>query len=214
MKKTTESIKKTAKKITKLEISILMALIITFSFSLVRFGDVCENIRENVLRLHVIANSDSDNDQSLKLLVRDAVLTKGAELFDGSVNVNNAANKIVPNIGLLEKAALEVIRENGYDYGVKITVGKEFFNTRSYGELTFPAGEYEAVRVIIGSGEGHNWWCVMFPPMCLPAASDTSVYAYLNKDGVAVINSSPKYEIRFRAVEIIEKARSYFNGKA
>lgn len=210
MKKTFEIIKKTAKKITKLEISILMAFIITFSFSLIQFGEGCENIRENVLRLHVIANSDTGADQSLKLKVRDAVLLKGAELFDGSVNVKNAERKIIPNIELLEKAALEVIKENGYDYSVKITVGKEYFNTRRYGELTFPAGTYEALRVIIGSGEGHNWWCVMFPPMCLPAASDTSVYAYLNKDGVAVVNGNPKYEIRFKAIEIIEKAKSYF----
>ncbi len=210
MRKNTETIKNTLKILTKLEISLLMALVITFSFSLIQFSKGCENVRENVLRLHVIANSDSEADQALKLKVRDAVLIKGAVIFDGSVNVKNAEQKIMPNVVLLEQAAQEVIRANGFDYDVNITVGKEYFETRTYGELTIPAGTYEAVRVVIGSGEGHNWWCVMFPPLCLPAASDTSVDAYLNKDGVTVVKSNPKYEIRFKAVELYEKAKSYF----
>jgi stage II sporulation protein R len=210
LKKHKNTFKSAARKITRLEVSILLAMVIAFSASLFQFGKGCENVRENVLRLHVIANSDSDSDQRLKLLVRDTVLLKGSSVFDGSVNVENARQIIVPNTELLEKAALDVVRQNGFDYGVTVTVGKEFFETRTYGGITFPAGTYEAVKVVIGAGKGHNWWCVMFPPMCLPAATDESVYAYLNKDGVAVVSSSPKYEIRFKAIEIIEKAKSRF----
>jgi len=205
----------TVKRINKIELAVFIGVLITIIYSctygVMGFNNSCEKIRCSMLRLHVIANSDSDEDQSLKLLVRDAVLEAGADIFDGSVNVENAKSKLTPRIDELEAVAENTVKENGFDYDVSITVGEEYFNTRTYGNITLPAGRYTAVRVIIGSGEGHNWWCVMFPPMCLPAAQgETSIDAYLENDEVKLVESDPRYEPRFKVVEIYEKLRNYF----
>jgi len=199
------------RKLRKIELAVLCALLIAFVAGNVSFLAGCKNVRDNVLRLHVIANSDSNADQSLKLQVRDAVLSQGAELFDGSVGRDDAAAKITPSIPRLEAAAQDVIDQNGRAYRAKVTIGEEYFPTRSYGGVTIPAGKYMAVKVTLGGGEGQNWWCIMFPPLCLPAAQDSvSIDAFLDGDGVKVVNSDPKYEFRFKAVEIIEKIKAKF----
>ena len=173
------------------------------------FADNCSRVRSDVLRMHVIANSDSDEDQALKLKVRDAVLESGAELFDGTVTVDEAKAKIEPQKAELEAAAREVIEREGYDYPVSVNVVNEYFATRCYGDLTMPAGRYTAVKVVIGEGAGHNWWCVMFPPLCLPAAQDRggNIDAFLDGDELKVVESSGRYEPRFKIVEIIEELR-------
>ena len=173
------------------------------------FAYNCSRVRSDVLRMHVIANSDSDEDQALKLKVRDAVLESGAELFDGTVTVDEAKAKIEPQKADLEAAAREVIEREGYDYPVSVNVVNEYFATRCYGDLTMPAGRYTAVKVVIGEGAGHNWWCVMFPPLCLPAAQDRggNIDAFLDGDELKVVESSGRYEPRFKIVEIIEELR-------
>ena len=110
------------------------------------------------------------------------------------------------DIERLQNAAQNVLTENGFDYGVRVEIGKDYFNTRTYdGEVTLPAGEYEAVRVILGEGKGQNWWCVMFPPMCLPAAeADTEISDVLTQNEEDVVKSNPKYEARFKIVELFE----------
>ena len=161
-----------------------------------------------MLRLHVIAASDSDEDQALKLKVRDAVLKEGEDIFNGSVNIDNAVQKITPEIERLSIAAKKVINENGFDYDVKVTLGREFFTTRTYENITLPAGRYLAVRVVIDKGAGHNWWCVMFPPLCLPAAeASTDIDDVLTDKGVKLVEKNPKYEPRFKIIELIEKIK-------
>lgn len=194
-------------KILRIEASVLVALILTSAFSVVSFSKECDNIREKMLRMHVIANSDSDEDQALKLKVRDAVLSCGKELFDGSVTAEQAKEKITPHIEKLEKAALNIIYQEGYDYTVKVTVEEEYFDTRIYdGSVTLPAGTYTAVKVIIGEGKGHNWWCVMFPPMCLPAASaECEVSDVLNSKEADIVTNNKKYKVRFKLVELYER---------
>ena len=179
--------------------------------STVSFDATCREVRGKVLRLHVIAASDSEKDQQLKLKVRDAILEKGAEIFDGSVDIENAVERITPQIGSLEHTAEEVIRKSGLDYTVKITIGEEYFGTRTYGKFTLPAGKYLALKVVIEKGKGHNWWCVMFPALCLPAArANTDVEAILGKKGLRLISKNPKYEPRFKIIEIIEEIRNRF----
>lgn len=193
----------------KIKISIILSLIISIIFSTVSFAFTCENIRENVLRLHVLAASDSEEDQSLKLKVRDSLLAEGADIFDGSVDIENAVEKITPKISFLESVAKKVVAENGFDYDVKITLEKEFFTTRTYDKTTLPAGKYLALRVVIDNGKGHNWWCVMFPALCLPAArANTDVEAVLGKKGTRLVSKNPKYEPRFKIVEIIEEIKN------
>lgn len=152
----------------KLELSILCGLVIAVVLSVTSFGASCGNIRNEVLRMHVIANSDSEEDQAVKRKVRDAVLAAGKDLFDGSVTAAEAETVLDSEKQTLQQAAETVLRENGFSYGVRVEIGKDFFNTRTYdGKVTLPAGEYEAVRVILGEGKGQNWWCVMFPPLCI-----------------------------------------------
>ena len=194
------------KKILRLELSILLALVICFAFNITAFSEQCDSIRDKMLRMHVIANSDSDADQELKLKVRDAVLTAGEEIFDGSVTAQEAEKKIQPHIDELKQTAINVIKSEGYDYDVQITVQKEYFNTRTYeNSVTLPAGYYTAVKVIIGEGEGHNWWCVMFPPMCLPAASgELDMSEFLTEEETDIVENNGKYHLKFKIVEIFE----------
>lgn len=207
---------KNEKKLIAIEIAVFAAFILTVAVSsFFRLEKTCDNIKENVLRLHVIANSDSDEDQKLKLAVRDAVLSAGSPLFDGEVNTKNAAEIAKSETKYLEQAAQAVIDENGFDYGVKIEVGKSRFPTRVYEDVTLPAGEYTAVRVILGKGEGHNWWCVMFPPMCLSAAEgDASLSDVLSQDALELTRSGKKYEVKFKLIEWYENIKAAINDRA
>ncbi len=198
------------KKIRLIEISVFAGLLIAIVFSITGFASTCEEIRGDVLRLHVIANSDSAEDQQLKLKVRDAVLEAGKNIFNGSVTRENAEEKIKAEEEKLEEAARKVIEENGFDYDVDITVTEEYFNTRTYENVTLPAGKYMAVRVLIGESIGKNWWCVMFPPLCIPA-SQTDINMYLDEKEVKLVETNPKYEPRFKIVEIYESIKNYFN---
>ena len=175
--------------------------------SVIQFAADCENVRRDVLRLHVVADSDSEADQKLKLLVRDEVLKKGEEIFDGTVTADEAEMIIIPKTHELKAAAESILRQNGCNNSVEITVGEEYFATRCYENFTMPAGVYTAVRVNIGSAKGQNWWCVMFPPLCLPAVS-ADADAFFTEDEMKVISSSPEYEPRFKIVEIIEKIKN------
>lgn len=190
----------------KLEISLFCGLVISVLLSIISFGASCGEIRQDVLRMHVIANSDSAEDQAVKLKVRDAVLEAGEDLFDGTLTAEGAEQVLDSDIERLQNAAQTVLTEKGFDYGVRVEIGKDYFNTRTYdGEVTLPAGEYEAVRVILGEGKGQNWWCVMFPPMCLPAAeADTEISDVLTQNEEDVVKSNPKYEARFKIVELFE----------
>ena len=195
------------KTIFRIEISLLVALIICGVLNINAFSQQCESIREKMLRMHVIANSDSEEDQQLKLKVRDAVLLAGEKVFDGSITATEAKEKITPYIDYLEKIALETIKNEGFDYNVKITLEKEYFNTRTYeNSVTLPAGYYTAVKVIIGEGKGQNWWCVMFPPMCLPTAvAECEISDVLTDDETEIVTETDKYKFRFKIVEILEE---------
>lgn len=170
------------------------------------FAQGCRDLYDNMLRLHVIANSDSERDQQLKLLVRDTLLREGAAVFDGETNVDNARAKLEPRFDELRQAAMAELRRHGCTDDVRITLEKTYFETRTYGEYTVPAGMYTAMCVRIGEAKGHNWWCVMFPPLCLPAASSGADAAF-TADGKAVLSSNPKYDVRFKVVEWMQKAK-------
>lgn len=190
----------------KIAVSVALGVVLSLVVSIGGFAVTCDNIRREVLRLHVIAASDSEADQQLKLKVRDGVLTAGAEVFDGSVNVSNAVRKLTPELEKIEHTAENIVKENGFDYDVKVTLSREFFATRTYENVTLPAGKYLAVRVVIDEGQGKNWWCVMFPTLCLPAAVvKTEIDDVLNEKEAKLVSRNPKFEPRFKIVEIIEK---------
>ena len=169
-------------------------------------------IYDSVLRLHVLANSDSEEDQNLKLKVRDALLESSCELFESCPTREDAILKVNENIEYLEAVAASVIEDEGYTYPVSIELGEEVYPTKSYEGFCFPSGSYVSLQVIIGNGEGQNWWCVLFPPMCLSAAStanaeDAFISVGLNKEqyGIITETGSPTYNVRFRILEVIEK---------
>ncbi len=192
---------------TRLRVIALFAAVFSLVVSVVDFAADCAEVRRDVLRLHVVAASDTQVDQQLKLMVRDAVLEAGGTIFDGTVTAEEAERIIAPKADELVKVAEDVLRANGCDYSVEVSVGEEYFSTRCYEEFTMPAGVYTAVRVNIGSASGQNWWCVMFPPLCLPAAFDDAD-AFFSDDEMKVITSSPKYEPRFKIVEIYESLKN------
>ncbi len=187
----------------RLELSMLLALAFAVLLSFASFEKECGEIRSSVLRMHVIANSDSEEDQALKLIVRDRLLSESEELFSSSETKEEAETAAKENIALLEAAAREEIAMRGYDYDVRIEVGKAWFDTRHYGEITLPAGNYEAVNVYIGKAEGKNWWCVMFPQLCLPAAEGNELETVLTDEQTNITLGD--YEVEFYLVELFQK---------
>jgi len=178
-----------------------------FALSLASFQARSAGVRREVLRLHVIANSNSEIDQRAKYHVRDVILAEGASLFDGTVSAAQAEAAITPRIDMLESAAQRALGELGLEHPVRVAVGQAFFNTRNYeaAGLTFPAGRYQAVQVFLGENSGENWWCVMFPPLCLPAAQPASIDAVLTDGQLRLVQSDPRFEVRFRVVELWEE---------
>lgn len=129
-------------------------------------------LEDSVLRLHVVANSDSIEDQALKIKVKDEIVRFMQDEFREAKTEEEAVLIAKENRQEIKKIALKVIREEGFSYPVEVYVDKFEFPVKSYGNLVFPAGRYEAVKVVIGEGEGKNWWCVLFPPLCLVSSSD------------------------------------------
>ena len=199
----------------KIKISVTVGIVVAILFSICSFAKTSEEIRSDVLRLHVIANSDTSVDQNLKLRLRDYILQEGKDIFNGSVNVENAVEKIEPVLPELEKSAKAFVNQTGFDYDVKISLSNEYFTTRTYETVTLPAGKYLALRVVIGSGEGHNWWCVMFPPMCVPAADKKDeIENVFSEKEIKLVESKPKYEPRFKVVEIYEQLKEIISEKS
>lgn len=125
-----------------------------------------QGIAKQVIRLHVIANSDSEKDQTLKLKVRDAIIQDLQDELKEADTVDDARSTILAQMPQIEERAREVILEEGYDYSTEISLGTQYFPTKVYGDLSFPAGNYEALCLRIGKADGHNWWCVLFPSLC------------------------------------------------
>lgn len=199
----------------KIKISVTVGIVVAILSSICSFAKTSEEIRSDVLRLHVIANSDTSVDQNLKLRLRDYILQEGKDIFNGSVNVENAVKKIEPVLPELEKSAKAFVNRAGFDYDVKISLSNEYFTTRTYETVTLPAGKYLALRVVIGSGEGHNWWCVMFPPMCVPAADKKDeIENVFSEKEIKLVESKPKYEPRFKVVEIYEQLKEIISEKS
>ena len=167
-------------------------------------------IYDSVLRLHVIASSDSEEDQALKLLVRDAVLLEAEALLTSTDSKESAELTVAQNLERLRSVAEETVRQNGYSYPVSIELGEEKYPTKNYESCCFPAGEYTSLRILIGDAEGQNWWCVLFPPLCLSAATDPDAYASVGiTDGqyqIITDSESTKYKIRFKLLESFSEA--------
>lgn len=185
--------------------ALACGLILCIALSLCGFGGECGEIRERVLRLHILANSDSEEDQALKLRVRDAVVEAAAGLFDEDQDAGEALKTAEEKLPELVAVAQHVVNEAGYDYEVRAQLCHMYFTTRQYETVSLPAGMYDAVRFTIGAGAGKNWWCVVFPPMCVSAAAESETISdVLNEEQADIVTQPQKYEVRFKAVELFE----------
>ena len=172
-------------------------------------GGYRECLSGKLLRLHVVANSDSDADQALKLEVRDAVLDCAAGYLENVSDVRAAEQVLGAHLAELAGAGQAVVREKGYDYAVRASLGTSHFPTKTYNGFALPAGDYRALRVTIGAGEGRNWWCVVFPALCVSAASewqDTAVSGGLSDEDVRLMAEEDEgYVLRFKCLELWDK---------
>lgn len=189
-------------KLLKIECAALAAFIICIFASTYNLDRNCEDIRNNILRLHVIAASDSEEDQKLKLELRDELLYKGSKIFSHSRTKDEAQEKIRNKLADVEKTACDFLESRGCKHTATVTLEKCFFPTRRYDTFTLPAGYYDALRVVIGEGKGKNWWCIMFPALCLPAAEkgDASFDGILTEESKRIISEN-RYELRLWLVE-------------
>lgn len=169
-------------------------------------------IYDSVVRLHVLANSDSEADQALKLCVRDRVLECASVIVEGCDDRDSAVAALGRELKELRQAALDVLREQGYDYDVTVLLDYEDYPTRSYESVCFPAGRYMSLRVCIGEANGKNWWCVLFPNLCLgvadrQASEEAFMQVGLTPEQYRIVTESggAKYRLRFRLLELLEE---------
>ena len=172
-----------------------------------------EGIYDSVVRLHILANSDGEEDQTLKFAVRDAVLAAYGEELN-CTDKATAEERITALLPAIKKTAEDVLATHGSPHTVKICFTEEKYPTRTYGELSFPAGVYSSLRIVIGAGEGQNWWCCLFPPLCLGAATvgedvaeDACISVGFTPTQYKIITESdkPVYRARFKILELFKK---------
>lgn len=194
-------------KIRWIEWAVLIGFMASLLFTnVLGFSSECKSVSQSVLRLHIIANSNSDEDQKLKLDVRDAILRETGNMFESEGDLAQAKLDVQTHLPEIEKIAQDEVTRQGYSYPVKAQMTNMFFNTRTYNNITLPAGRYDALRITIGEAGGHNWWCVLYPPLCVPAAEpDQEVKEALDEEQVDLVEKNPKYDVRFAIVEFFEK---------
>ena len=197
-------------KLKKWELALLFALIITFLCGAALTKEQSA-LSDKLIRLHVVANSDSDADQALKLKVRDRILDDITVLLKGVTDRDSAVGIIEANMTAIIDDSEKVIATEGYAYGVTAKIAVEEFPTRDYDTFSLPAGKYTSLRVVIGSGAGHNWWCVVFPPLCLTAASnDAEALKILTEDQLRLITrEKPEYVLKFKSIELWDKLKAW-----
>lgn len=189
--------------------AVAFALIFSILMSLACFEASCEQVRDNVLRLHILANSDSAADQAVKYKVRDALLDEFGDLFEGANSLEEAQAAAEKNIDCLQNIAQATVKSEGYNYPVKVEVAPSDFGTRKYDDLTLPAGEYMAVRVLLGDAQGQNWWCVCFPNICIGSAAQKDADSFKG-NGKQIVTKGQKYKVKFKIVEIYEQIKACF----
>lgn len=174
-------------------------------------------LAQKMIRLHVIANSDSDADQALKLEVRDKVLDFTTTVLQRSADMEDAQLRLREELTRIESIARQEISAQGYDYQVTAQLASTEFPLKEYDGFSLPAGEYMALRLVIGEGEGQNWWCVVYPPLCTAAATDmprTAIQAGLTDDDINLITEEDTgYVLKFRSVELWEQLRQWLGKR-
>lgn len=181
--------------------ALLCAFLLTSTLGWLRTAAAAEQLPENILRLHVVANSDSEEDQALKLAVRDAVLAEASKYCATASTLEEANFQVCTHLEAITQSAQSVIADWGASDRAAAQVTEMYFPTKSYEGFTLPAGRYRALRVTIGKGAGHNWWCVVFPALCLPAAAEEDPLALLPQEQREAAENSGRYKVGFKVAE-------------
>lgn len=195
----------------KLNIALLIGLIVSFTYFVSEniYNDI-SNIQNSVVRLHILANSDAECDQQLKLKVRDAILDEFSVALNSSDTID-AQKAVYENLNLLAFTAKRVIEENGFDYDVTASLERIEFDDRVYDEITMPAGTYDALRIEIGKAKGKNWWCVIFPSMCLSdSVCINEAEEYFSDDEIIILKKPQKIEYKFKCFELLRRVGRFF----
>lgn len=182
----------------KLIVSAVVALLCTLVIAVIP-TEAEGRIYSDTVRLHVIANSDSEDDQSLKLAVRDRILAEFSAALAQCGSAEEAEAALSSRLSDIEECAKELICERGYEYPVAVTLSEEKYGRRDYGDFSLPAGKYMSLRIMIGEAAGRNWWCVMFPPLCTTLAEGEATDGYTDEE-VRLIGG--KYRIKFKLLEL------------
>ncbi len=193
--------------------ALFLTFTLLFTLALSYAKTVGSDISKSVVRLHIIANSNSNADQSLKLKVRDRILKDASHIFNDTDNSGIALNLAKDNSAFIKSLAEDEIRRLGFEYPVSINIGEYPFPTKVYGDIALPAGKYNAVRIEIGDAKGENWWCVMYPPLCfaegvLSASKDAKAQlknSLSSEEYQLISENSPSVEVRFKIVELFQQ---------
>ena len=197
----------------------LLRLALTFLMIICAFllGGVLvdrQNLSHDVIRMHVVAASDSEEDQQVKLQIRDAVVACLQEGLDGLESVTDAKLFVAQNLEKIEKISNDVLEKAGFSHKVKVEFCKEAFEKREYDTFTLPAGVYEALRITVGEGEGKNWWCVVFPGLCMPKTAekfeDVAVSAGFSDSLTDTLSNDEVYPVRFFLLECLGRLQNFF----
>ena len=189
---------------------ILFFIVTAYSYA----TSISQGLGENIFRLHILANSDSEEDQTLKLKVRDTILEYMKTLTNDMSDKQAVIELSKKHLQDFKEIAEDVIRENGYDYSVNLEIGNFYFPTKYYGNISLPAGNYDALKIQIGEAKGQNWWCSLFPPLCFVSISSGVVEEegeeYLkenlsDEEFEIISRSSSEIEFKFKIVELMNK---------
>lgn len=195
----------------RIKLSLCFGLICAVLISITNFNALCDDLRQNILRLHIIANSNSTADQELKLKIRDRILEEASGVFANAKSLEVAEDKAQKEISHFNEIANSVIKENGFNYKAEVSLGDCFFETRHYDTFSLPAGNYRSLIIKLGEAKGKNWWCVIFPSVCIPAASTGNLRDSVKENSAQIAEQSDRYIIKFKTVEIYEKIKNFFS---
>lgn len=192
-------------KFVKIFIPVFMSLVLFLGIAQPVVGAVktSEHISNKVFRLHILANSDSTYDQNIKLMLKNYILENTQDIIGGKT-LDEAIENAKNNTKEITDMCNEYLKSKGFDYKVKVNVVKEYFKTRVYDDFTLPAGRYNSLKIEIGEGKGHNWWCIVFPSVCLSACTE-SMGDYLTDDEMSLVSNT--YSPKFKIVEIYESTK-------
>ena len=192
-------------KFVKIFVPVFMSLVLFLGVAQPVVGAVktSEHISNKVFRLHILANSDSTDDQNIKLMLKNYILENTQDIIGGK-SLDEAIENAKNNTKEIIDMCNDYLKSKGFDYKVKVNVVKEYFKTRVYDDFTLPAGKYNSLKIEIGEGKGHNWWCIVFPSVCLSACTE-SMSDYLTDDEMSLVSNT--YSPKFKIVEIYESTK-------